>query len=83
MPRRFRRFVRRNFKRGPKQSSAYNIMVIGATNLAATLDPALLRPGRFDRKIHVGNPGEAGRKDIIAYYLSKTAHAPISRPGPC
>ena len=43
----------------------YNVLIIGATNMASVLDPALLRPGRFDRKIHVGNPSAEGRKDII------------------
>ena len=37
-----------------------NILVIGATNRAADLDPALLRPGRFDRSIHFDVPGRAG-----------------------
>ena len=55
----------------------YNLLIIGATNRAATLDPALLRPGRFDRKIHVGLPDGAGRKDIIEYYLAKVKHEPI------
>jgi ATP-dependent Zn protease len=51
-----------------------NILVIGATNRASDLDPALLRPGRFDRNIYFGLPGRAGRRDIIDYYLSKKAH---------
>src|SRR5437763_674094 len=51
-----------------------NIFIIGATNQASTLDPALLRPGRFDRKVHVGLPAGAGRKDILAYYLAKVPH---------
>jgi cell division protease FtsH len=55
----------------------YNLLIIGATNRAQTLDPALLRPGRFDRKIHVGLPDAAGRKDIIEYYLEKVRHEPI------
>jgi cell division protease FtsH len=77
-PKRLRRLLRRTFKVGPRQtSSSYNILVVGATNMASTLDPALLRPGRFDRKIHVGNPGEVGRRDIIAYYLNKVVHTPI------
>jgi len=53
-----------------------NILVIGATNRADDLDPALLRPGRFDRNIYFGLPGRAGRRDIIDYYLAKKAHEP-------
>jgi cell division protease FtsH len=55
----------------------YNVMVIGATNQASTLDPALLRPGRFDRKLHVGVPGGPGREDILQYYLAKVPHEPV------
>jgi ATP-dependent Zn protease len=51
-----------------------NILVIGATNRAADLDPALLRPGRFDRSIYFGLPSRSGRLDIIDYYLGKKAH---------
>ncbi len=53
-----------------------NILIIGATNRAEDLDPALLRPGRFDRNIYFGIPGRAGRRDIIDYYLAKKAHEP-------
>jgi ATP-dependent Zn protease len=59
----------------PRQAPA-NILVIGATNRASDLDPALLRPGRFDRNIYFGLPGRAGRRDIIDYYLGKKAHDP-------
>jgi len=51
-----------------------NILVIGATNRAADLDPALLRPGRFDRAIYFDLPSRAGRREIIDYYLAKKAH---------
>ncbi len=51
-----------------------NILVIGATNRAADLDPALLRPGRFDRNIYFGLPSRSGRRDIIDYYLGKKSH---------
>jgi len=51
-----------------------NILVIGATNRAADLDPALLRPGRFDRSIGFDLPGRSGRREIIDYYLAKKAH---------
>ena len=51
-----------------------NILVIGATNRAADLDPALLRPGRFDRTIYFDLPSRTGRRDIIDYYLSRKAH---------
>jgi len=60
-------------KRPPTSS---NILVIGATNRASALDPALLRPGRFDRSIHFDLPGKAGRREIIDYYLAKKAHVP-------
>jgi ATP-dependent Zn protease len=51
-----------------------NILIIGATNRASDLDPALLRPGRFDRNIYFGLPSRSGRRDIIDYYLGKKAH---------
>src|SRR4051794_4757954 len=51
-----------------------NILVIGATNRAADLDPALLRPGRFDRSIYFDLPNRRGRREILDYYLAKKAH---------
>lgn len=48
-----------------------NIMVIGATNHEGSLDPAAVRPGRFDKKIHVPHPDINGRKDIFELYLNK------------
>ena len=51
-----------------------NVLIIGATNRKDDLDPALLRPGRFDRSIYFGLPGRAARGDVIAYYLGKKAH---------
>ena len=51
-----------------------NMLVIGATNRAADLDAALLRPGRFDRSIYFDLPTRAGRRDIIDFYLDKKAH---------
>ncbi|MEA3077664.1 MAG: cell division protease FtsH [Actinomycetota bacterium] len=53
-----------------------NILVIGATNRAADLDPALLRPGRFDRSIYFDLPSRTGRREIIDYYLAKKTHDP-------
>lgn len=48
-----------------------NIVVIAATNRPDTLDPALLRAGRFDRKIMVSSPTYEERILIFEYYLSK------------
>ncbi len=56
--------------------AASNILLIGATNRADDLDPALLRPGRFDRSIHFDLPSRSGRREIIDYYLDKKAHIP-------
>ena len=53
-----------------------NILLIGATNRAESLDPALLRPGRFDRILHFDLPGRGDRRELIDYFLSTKAHAP-------
>ncbi|XP_009620939.1 putative inactive ATP-dependent zinc metalloprotease FTSHI 3, chloroplastic [Nicotiana tabacum] len=49
--------------------SDLNIIVIAATNRPEALDPALCRPGRFSRKILVGEPDEDGRRKILAVHL--------------
>ncbi|MBC7961255.1 MAG: ATP-dependent zinc metalloprotease FtsH, partial [Vallitaleaceae bacterium] len=41
------------------------VIVIAATNRADILDPAILRPGRFDRKVYVGKPDVRGREEIL------------------
>jgi cell division protease FtsH len=53
-----------------------NVLLIAATNRAGDLDPALLRPGRFDRSIHFDKPGRTGRSEIIDFYLARKAHSP-------
>jgi cell division protease FtsH len=51
---------------------AENIIVIGATNASEDiLDPALLRPGRFDRKVYIKKPNLEGRESLFRFYLSK------------
>ncbi|MGG1675464.1 AAA family ATPase [Neobacillus sp. NRS-1170] len=47
------------------------VLTIGATNLPDVLDQALLRPGRFDRKLWVDSPDYDGRVDVFQYYLKK------------
>lgn len=44
------------------------VIVIGATNRVDVLDPALLRPGRFDRQVHIGLPDIMGREAILAVH---------------
>ena len=80
VPRGLWRHIRRIAFRAKPKVPFYNILVIGATNRASTLDPALVRPGRFDRKIHVGLPDAEGRQDILEYYLAKVRHEPIDYP---
>jgi len=48
-----------------------NVIVIAATNRPDTLDSALMRPGRFDRKVFVGRPTVEERLEILKYYVSK------------
>lgn len=47
-----------------------NVVVIGASNREDLIDPALLRPGRFDLKIRVGRPGPSAARQILAHLLS-------------
>jgi len=54
---------------------AENIVVIGATNASEDiLDPALLRPGRFDRKVYIKKPSLEGREALFRFYLSKVKY---------
>ncbi|MAK95113.1 MAG: ATPase [Euryarchaeota archaeon] len=52
-----------------------NVVVIGATNRRDAIDPALRRPGRFDRELEIGVPDKNGRKEIIDIH---TRGMPIS-----
>jgi ATP-dependent Zn protease len=63
---------RRHFKTAKPQFA--NILLIGATNRADQLDPALLRPGRFDRRFYFGLPARAERRELIDYLLERKAH---------
>jgi cell division protease FtsH len=51
------------------------VIVIAATNRPDVLDPALLRPGRFDRRVMVGLPDVKGRKEILAVHMKKIKHS--------
>lgn len=54
-----------------------NVIIIGATNAPESiLDKALLRPGRFDRKIYIDRPGLEGREELFHHYLRKVKHDP-------
>jgi len=53
-----------------------NVVVIGATNRPTLIDPALLRPGRFDELIYVGTPDTAGRRRILAIH---TRNMPLAK----
>jgi len=50
------------------------VVIIAATNRPDVLDPALLRPGRFDRQITVSNPDIDGREKILNVHLAKVKH---------
>ena len=54
----------------------HNILLIAATNRADVLDPALLRPGRFDRRLYFDLPTKKGRRDLIDFFLERKAHHP-------
>lgn len=48
-----------------------NVILIAATNRPDVLDPALLRPGRFDRQVTVSNPDVKGREEILKVHVKK------------
>ncbi len=59
----------------PRPKNPYtNVMIIAATNRADSLDPALVRPGRFDRRLTFEPPTKAGRRDLIDHVLTTRAH---------
>jgi len=51
-----------------------NVLLIAATNRSSALDPALLRPGRFDRILTFEPPGKKGRRDLIDLMLGRRSH---------
>ncbi len=51
-----------------------DVLVIAATNRADSLDPALLRPGRFDRRLVFDLPDKAGRRELVDHFLTRKAH---------
>lgn len=57
-----------------------NVIVIGATNREDSIDPALRRPGRFDREIEIGIPGRKSRADILSVHLRDMPLTPDVTP---
>ena len=56
------------------------VIVLGATNRPEVLDPALLRPGRFDRRVVVQPPDRAGREAILRVHTRSVPLADRRRP---
>lgn len=56
--------------------STEGVILIAATNRPDVLDPALLRPGRFDRRVVVGKPDLNGREQILSVHMRKTPMGP-------
>jgi cell division protease FtsH len=68
------RVLRRALGMRPKPPPHYRILIMMATNMPDSLDPALLRPGRIDRMYRVGYPSKPGRIRTYEGYLDKVAH---------
>jgi len=56
--------------------SSEGVIIVAATNRPDVLDPAILRPGRFDRRIHVPRPDLRGREGILRVHTKKTPLSP-------
>ncbi len=62
-------------KRMPTAKPTYNnILLIAATNRADNLDPALLRPGRFDRRLFFDLPTKSERRELIDFFFDRKTH---------
>jgi cell division protease FtsH len=62
-------------RRIPSAKPMYNnILLIAATNRSDHLDPALLRPGRFDRRLYFDLPNKTGRRDLVDFFFDRKAH---------
>ena len=59
------------FRKKPVPPRDWHILFMGSTNRPDVLDPALTRPGRFDRTVVVNKPDRAGRREMVKYYLNK------------
>jgi cell division protease FtsH len=64
----------RQLRRSPEPYN--NVLLIAATNRADRLDPALLRPGRFDRRLTFELPAKAARRELLDHLLASKSHAP-------
>ena len=53
------------------QVGVSNILVVAATNRAEGLDPALLRPGRFDLRLSFDLPDKSGRRELVDHFLKR------------
>ena len=60
---------------GFSKKSSQPVLFMGATNLPWSLDPAVLRPGRFDEKVHVGLPDLPARRKLLEIHLE---HRPLA-----
>jgi len=58
----------------PMRAEYSNILLIAATNRGDSLDPALLRPGRFDRRLYFDVPTKQERRELIDFFLVRKAH---------
>lgn len=58
------------------QQPSLGVVVLAATNRPDKVDPALLRPGRFDRLLLVPPPDEAARQEILKVHTRRTPLAP-------
>jgi cell division protease FtsH len=59
------------WRKKPVPPRDWHILFMGSTNRPDVLDPALTRPGRFDRTVVVNKPDRAGRREMVKYYLNK------------